>query len=193
MTEYLNQNPSECSESAITPEIWEAAINYYHQHRKELIQAASFARENAVSYRGFKVGACVLGYNPKLPAGEYLVYQAYNHTPAPNLNRKGKDKRCAERNALEVAVDDGCSTIPAMATVSKFVDTGDPSKAHDCLHPCKDCRDLFRELLQKGVLKRESMFCSANDSENGEEGRPTWRIEEKTIGDSLDLYHDDVE
>lgn len=93
---------------------------------------------------------------------------------------------------MEKAIKDGCRFVPAMVTVSNFVDTGDPSKSHDALHPCRDCRDWLRELVGQGILSRESMFCSANDAANGEGGKPSWRIEEMTVGQLLDLYHDDL-
>lgn len=193
MADYLGPNPSEQEEFTVTPEMMEAALKYYREHHKYLEEAAATAREDAVSHRGCKVGCCLMAIHPQgAKQGEYAIYTGYNVTPEPNLNRRGKDKRCAERNVLERAIGDGCKFVPALVTVSNFVDTGDPSKAHDCLHPCKDCRDLLRELVDKGVLSRESMFCSANDAANGQDGKLTWRIEEMTVGQLLDLYHDDL-
>ncbi len=193
MADYLQSHHSEQEGFKVTPEIMNSALEYYRANHKYIMEAALREREEAVSHRGCKVGSCVIAINPKFFKRDYAIYTDHNVTPAPNLNRRGKDKRCAERNALERATDDGCEFFPAMATVSNFVDTGDPSKGHDVLHPCKDCRDLWREFLAKGFLSRESIFCSGNDVDNGEDGKTLWRIEEMAVGELLDLYHDDLE
>jgi cytidine deaminase len=193
MADYLGPNPAEQREFKVTPEMVETALQYYRDHRKYLMEAAATAMKDAISHRNCNVGCCLMAIHPQVAKqGEYAIYTDHNVTPAPNLHRRGKDKRCAERNNLERAIDDGCRFIPAMVTVSNFVDTGDPSKAHDVLHPCKDCRDLLRELVSQGILSRESMFCSANDVTNGEGGKPSWRIEEMTVGKLLDMYQDDL-
>ncbi|MFA6301160.1 MAG: cytidine deaminase [Candidatus Paceibacterota bacterium] len=167
----------------ITPEKWQEAMNFYHQRKNELIGAAALNRDNAFSYRGFKVGCAVAGMGPKAKDEEYIVWQAGNFKLQPG-HVEGKEKRCAERNALDSAQTE-LKTVFAIATVSKESSTSDPTKAHDVLHPCKDCRQMFRELLKKGFLKDDTIILSANDAQE------KIITEETTLKKLLELYNDD--
>ena len=140
---------NELRDFTVTPEQWAAALRYYQEHKNELIQAAAVFREKAVSHREppFLVGAAAMVIEPNLPAGEYAIYEGYNFTPAPGT-RQGREKRCAERNALEAA-EMHAKLIVSITTISKEIHTGDPTQAHDALHPCKECRLMFRS-FKKG-------------------------------------------
>lgn len=173
----------EIEKHQVTPEQWAKALQYYQAHKMDLVQAAAFSARQAVSHRQppFRVGCAVMTIEPSLPDGEYAIYQAYNFTPAPT-KPKGRDKRCAERNAL----DNVFGTVVALTTVSKEISTGDATKAHDTLHPCEDCRGLLRELLQKGNLREDTIVCNANHAND-----PVV-MEERTVKQLLDLYADDA-
>ena len=123
----------------------------------ELLKAARLVWEKGVSYRGFKVGCAVLAWHPK---EGWLVYTAHNFKPVPREER-GEDKRCAERNALGAAQNDGCEKIVAIVTVSDQRSTSDDSDTpHGVLHACKDCRDLFKELP---IIDGDTILYNAND------------------------------
>jgi cytidine deaminase len=192
MKEFIEQRPTraEIESFEITPERWQVALAYYKEHRDDLIKAAAFSRRHGFSHRTppFKVGAAALAIEPGLEEGEYIVYQAYNFKPFPG-EVKGNDKRCAERNALDFARS-SAKVVAALVTVSNEVSTGDPTKAHDALHPCQECRGMLRKLLTEGLLREDTVVCNANDSEI-KDGKGL-KIEERTLKELLDLYHDDV-
>ena len=165
----------------ITQEKWQEALFFASEHINDLIMAAKINRDNAFSYREFKVGCAVAGIGSD---GEYVVYQGYNFKPQPG-HVEGGEKRCAERNVLDEAQSD-TKAVFAIVTVSKEIDTGDPTKAHDALHPCRDCRTMFRELLKSGFLKEDTIILNANDS--GEK----IITEKRTLKELLDLYSDDI-
>ncbi|MBI5220498.1 MAG: hypothetical protein HY978_01515 [Candidatus Liptonbacteria bacterium] len=175
----------ELAEFVVAPEQWQDALRYYHEHRSELIQAAAWSRRNAVSHRDppFKVGCAAMGIEPDQAEGEYGVYQAYNFKPAPGETRD-EDKRCAERNVLDAARR-WAKVIVAIATISREISTGDPTKARRALHPCQDCRNVLRALLQEGFIRADTIICNAND------GGPEVLSEERTLQELLELYQDD--
>ena len=179
------------SELTITPEKWKEFLDYYRTHRDALISEAALARDNGVSHRNFKVGCALISVEPGLKEGEYAVYSAHNFTPTP-ANRTGWEKRCAERNAVEAAIEKGAFFIPAMVSVSRETSTGDETtKAHDVLHPCLNCREMLRELMKTGVLRDESIICNVNDAEKPEKNTP-YVVEEKTLKQLLEMYKDDA-
>jgi cytidine deaminase len=169
----------------ITPEQWQEALRFYHERKNDLITAAAFNRENAYSWRNFKVGCAVAGMGPRTPDGEYVVWQGYNVKPAPGPT-EGEDKRCAERNELDAAQTE-LKAVFAITTVSKEADTGgEEMKSHGVLHPCKECRLMFRDLLKKGFLKDDTMLLSVNDADP-----KNLKAQEMTMKELLELYKDD--
>lgn len=178
----------------ISPEEIAEALEFYRQNRDALIRSAALCRDKAHSYREipFKVGCALLAVCPDLPKGEYNVFQAYNFTPSKK-DRKGWEKRCAERNAVHAAIERNTKFIAALVTVSKESDTGDGNKSeNDVLHLCRECRDMVRELHEKGILRDESMICNVNDA-NDSNARRSLVIEERTTKEYLELYKDDEE
>lgn len=153
----------------LTAEQWRAALAQFQQGKMDLIRTAALARDRGISHRNppFKVGCAVMGIEPNLDEGDYAVYYSSNFKPTPGEVR-GNDKRCAERNALDGARGQA-KLIVALVTVSKEVSTGDPTKAHDALHPCED-----------------TIICNANDATE------EIKTEERNLGDLLRLYADDL-
>lgn len=168
----------------VTQEHWDTALALYRRDRQWMIEAAAKSRDKATSYRGFKVGASAMGIEPNLSPNEPVLYYSGNFKYSPG-EVKGEDKRCAERNVLDAAKG-RAKVIVALVAVSKETHTGDPIKAHDILHPCKDCRDMFRKHLAEGFMREDSIICNVNDA--GKE----IKIEERTLKDLLDLYSDDT-
>ncbi|MCX6762185.1 MAG: hypothetical protein NT093_00170 [Candidatus Moranbacteria bacterium] len=178
----------------ISPEEISEALEFYRQNRDALIRSAALCRDTAYSYREipFKVGCALLVVSPDSPQGEYNVFQAHNFTPSKK-DRKGWEKRCAERNAVHAAIERNTKFIVAIVTVSKESDTGDGNKSeNNVLHLCRECRDMLRELLKKGVLREESIICNVNDA-NDSNARRSLVIEERTAKEYLELYKDDEE
>lgn len=148
-------------------------------------------RDNAVSYRNppFKVGCAVMAIKPGLKEGRYEVYSGYNFKPA-RKKETGSAKKCAERNAVDSALRDGSSLIVAIVIVSKETDAGNGNKVDSVLHSCQECRNMFRELMETGILRGESIMCNVNDAKKPGEDTPI--IKERTLKQLLELYKDDV-
>src|SRR3989344_3310908 len=73
----------------ISPEDKARFIQDYKNNKKaDLITAAAFARDNAVSYRNFKVGAAIMSKEPNQASGEYSIYSGHNYKPEKNLRKK---------------------------------------------------------------------------------------------------------
>lgn len=190
--EQYDRRPTakELHDFVVTLETWNEARKNYQEDRDYFIKGAALLRETAVSHRPipFKVGCLVLAIEPSVPGGKpsgAYVYQASNFKPYPG-ERRGEDKRCAERNALDYARQ-YAKVVVAITTISKEVSTGDPTKAHDALHPCGDCRDMLRKLLREGFLRDDTIITNANDS------KEKIVFEERNLKELLDLYSDDEE
>jgi len=188
--EFIEMPPTraEAEMFEVTPAMWSDAVEFYRDHRNELIAAAAQARDKAVSYREvpFKVGAAVLAIEAGQEAGDYVVYQAANFKPEPKPV-SGREKRCAERNVLDAA-QTHATVVAALVTVSTELSTGDATKAHDALHPCRDCRDMLRQLLAEGFVRDDTVVCNANDAD-----KKKTCYEERKLGDLLTLYEDDLQ
>jgi len=170
------------NEMIVNRKQWLEALWYFESHINELIKAAAFSRDNAVSHRQppFKVGCAVMSIEPGLEEGEYAIYQSYNFKPEP-APVAGIEKRCAERSGLDVARQKA-KVIVGLATISKELSTGDPTRACDALHPCQECLTMLRNLLEEGFLREDSIICNANDS------KAEIVIEKRTLKELLDLY-----
>lgn len=178
------QYPIPDIEKPVSQEEMNTHLAYYREHRDQLIQAAIITSKNGLSHRKipFQVGCSLLTAGKDSKPDEYPVYFAYNFKPAPG-EVKGWDKRCAERNAIQSALEHKTAAIIAIVTASTETSTGDPTKAHDALHPCEECQKLFKELLQNGVLRKDSIVCNANYSDPS-----NIKIEENTVEKLLELY-----
>ena|GEM_PF-2370914 len=176
----------EIEDFIITPESWQNALRYYHEHRSELIADAAEQLKNAVSHRSppFQVGSVAVSIGPDLEMNpEYKKWKGYNLKLKPG-EVKGAQKKCAERNALEEA-EFYSKAVFALVTVSKESTTGDSAKGQGVLHPCMDCRVMFRDLLKQGFLKEDTIILNVNNSKD-----PVV-TEERTLKELLELYNDD--
>ncbi|MDP1884619.1 MAG: hypothetical protein Q8L10_04595 [Candidatus Moranbacteria bacterium] len=164
-------------------------LEYYRECRKSMIVGAAMNRDHAVSWRPeqFKVGCTALTLDADLPDDQPAIHPGANYKPT-----KESKTRCAEKHAVEGAILYNTKLIIAITIVSKESTTGDPSKSCGALHPCLECRRMYRDLLKKGILREDSIICSANDSELDEEGMPSV-IQEMSVKELLDLYKDDPE
>lgn len=157
---------------------------YREEYREKLIKMAAQARHKAVSYREkpFRVGSAILTVDNTRE--QYAMYASHNWTPSQGT-RTGGAKRCAERNAADSALlENNSAFIVAITTLSSEKSTGDHSEAHDVLHPCQECRTLMRQMIAQGHLSEQSVLCSVNDLKE-------MVIDEKSVGEILDLYKDD--
>ena len=177
---------NELENFVVTEEMWVNALNYFHEHRSELINKAMEIRDFAISHRNppFQVGSVVMGIEPKASGNQYSIDSAYNFTLKPGSIEPnlGKDKRCAERGALEIALEYS-RKIVAVVSVSREFDTGDGNESPHALHPCEECRKMFSDLKKKGIMQDDTIVCSVNDSD-----RDNLKVEELPLGSLLDLY-----
>ncbi len=162
--------------------------NYREFFKQDLITAAAQERDWAFSYRGFHVGASVMTM-PGDGKRDYSIFTGHNFKDKEKPSFKGSQKKCGERAAVGKAIDNDAELIVAMVTVSKESSTGDAHE-HDALHPCADCRAMLRALLDKGILRGDSIMCNVNDSKTDKDGK--WVEEERTVDQLLALYEDEV-
>ena len=172
-------------------------LKEYGRYRDALVKAAQIVRDKAVSYRNFKVGCAVMSWSRGL-GDNYLIRTAGNFKPAPR-KEIGREKRCAERNALEAALTDAPEVIVAITTASHELTTEVGATEHDALHPCRDCRDLLRELMGQGVVRDETIVHSVYDSKQTTTVANPLQIkrafilseDELTVKELLERYADD--
>ena len=154
----------------------------YLQHKQQLIESATQARDKGISYREikFQVGCSILGNRAGEDGG--LIVNGFNYTPTkkPHANA---EKRCAERNAVQRGLEKGITKIDALVTVSCESSTNNNPDEKMALHPCRDCRDLLRQLKDDGVMTDDTIICSINDKHE--------IIEERTLSQLLELYDND--
>lgn len=169
-------------------------LEYYRECKRAMIIGATMNRDYAVSYRAkpFKVGATALTLDADLPDDQPAIHPGANYTPVKG-DYKGSEKRCAERHVVEGAIAYNTKLIIAIVIVSNESDKGDDENIpSDVLHPCLECRKMYRDLLKKGILREDSIICIANDSKLDENGMPSI-IQEMTARELLELYKDDPE
>lgn len=152
-----------------------------------MIEAAAKSRDRGVSHRNppFQVGCAIMGIEPNHPPNDPVLYYSSNFKPFPG-ETSGEEKRCAERNALD-STRGQAKVIVALVTVSRETNTGDTTEIRDTLHPCQDCRNMFRKLLAEGFMREDTIICNINDSA-GE-----LKIEERTLKDLLTSYAGDID
>lgn len=178
--------PKDLEKFKVSPEVWERAKKYFEEDLDIFIKAAQVERSRGVSHRNppFLVGTIAVGIEPNQPEGHFGIYQASNFTPTPGT-RTGNEKMCAESNALNAGLG-WAKVIAGIVTVSKETHTGDPTKSHDVLHPCLECRKKLRKLLADGYVREDSIMYSVNDAD------PNNIIKRrKILKKILDLYQDD--
>lgn len=151
--------------------------------RTMVLEAQKDRTEIAKNHRGFLVGCAVAavvqeGYGME----EAKIFSAGNYTPE-SKKKNSEAKWCAERIAINLALAEKGTFIPAIVTVSDRVDTGEGGQVHDVLHPCPECRNLLRHLIEEGIMDEETKVCNVNDS------NPDKLImEEHTLKELLEKY-----
>lgn len=164
-------------------------LEYYRECKRAMIIGATMNRDYAVSWRPepFQVGCTALTLDADLPDDQPAIHPGANYKPT-----KESKTRCAEKHAIEGAILYNTKLIIAIVIVSKETTTGDPSQSCGALHPCLECRKMYRDLLKKGILREDSIICIANDSKLDENGMPSI-IQEMTVKELLELFKDDPE
>jgi len=168
----------------------EQHLQYFRAHRREFIEKAREAWKLAKSYRGFHVGCSLMAADLE---GKNFIYDLYNGANWTPEEKKppatGANKRCAERVAVQAALDGNVKLIPAIITFSKETDISRLRETHvedtedDVLHPCLDCRQMMRALLVLGILRENTILCNIN-IKNGKNEKD-WKINEMTVKDLL--------
>jgi hypothetical protein len=119
----------------------------------------------AVSYRALRVGSSLLADNPRV-AGGYETRSGHNFKPWEHKEH-GWDKLCAENNAMSDAIVNGAEYIPGIVVVSHHKKIGeqpeDFTHGEKVLHSCKNCRQLFRELIWQGIMSQETIIRFVDD------------------------------
>ena len=179
--------PAELENFVVTSEYWNRAVELYREDMggiRWMMAEAAKSRDKATSYRGFLVGASAMGIEPNFSPDEPVLYHSGNFKYSPGEVR-GEDKRCAERNVLDAARGQA-KVIVAVVIVSKETNTGDELGPHDVLHPCRDCREMFRKYLAEGFMREDTILCNVNDA------NPEIKMEERTLKELLALYESDT-
>jgi cytidine deaminase len=118
-----------------------------------------------VSYWNFKVGSAVVAEMGK-ESKKYKTWSAHNFKPWVNPENAW-DKRCAEPNCCSDAIVHGADYIPGLVVVSnnKIISEKPEDQKHqsDFLHSCKNCRQIFRELIDQGIMSDETIIRFVND------------------------------
>lgn len=169
----------------VSPESFQKGLAEYERRKDELIEIAARARDDAFSYRGFKVGASLLSMDMTQPEGEFRTYSGHNYKPQ-DIEEHGLAKRCAEKQAFEKALAQKTKMILAIVSVSDKIATKEGVHNHDALHPCEECRKMMRQMLRENLLSEQSIVCNVNDTKTGEDGK--WLREERTVRQVLDIY-----
>jgi len=120
----------------------QADFQYFLRSLLTLREGALAAREQAISYRDFKVGCAVLARNPEAPEEErYYVFLGANM-------KVTKESRpiCAEQVAVQAARCAGYTDIIGIVVVGAPQPQEDPDSGVDflALDPCVECATTFR-------------------------------------------------
>ena len=117
----------------------------------ELVRdARNAARNDAHSYRGFRVGAAAFAYNPR--TGEVGKNSSGNVKTG-----RGKPKHCAEANVLQTVKKSGLTIVGGLVvagttSIQEIQEvTGFETRT---LHPCTECRDL---LCHHPLIKEDTL------------------------------------
>ena len=156
----------------IDPVEFKRALDFLDSTPEAPIVLAAMARDQgAFSYRDFLVGAAVCtevgpenAYLTKFPNDAYQTHYAGNFKGVPGPKRPSIDE-CAERKAIIKALMENPKFIFAIYTVSKEmgVDSNEIAQ-HDILHPCAECREMFRKLLKEGIMSPATRMVNVKDN-----------------------------
>jgi cytidine deaminase len=149
----------------ISPEQKDRAHKEFKRRRNELILKALENHIEAASYRGLGVGASLIASNPNTENG-FDIEGAHNFKPRRHTQHQW-DKLCAENNVMSTAILDGADYIPGIVVVSHHKILGneveDKNHSEKTLHCCQNCRNLFRELIEQGIMSDGTEIIFVND------------------------------
>ncbi len=158
-------NPYRREKHEVLPEIKEKALAEYKKKKNSLIIAAIKKHIEAVSSRAIRVGSAVLAYNSRMKDG-YDVRADHNFKPWKHHQQQW-DKLCAENNACSMAIVNGADYISAIVVTSHHKEVGketeDATHSDKALHSCLNCRNLYRELIEQGIMSDETVVLFVDD------------------------------
>ncbi len=160
----------EIPKNRIDPVEFKETLDFLDRTPESPILLAAMARDHgAFSWRDFLVGCAVCSV---VDTGDAVgsdkdrirINFDGNSKKAPGPKNPETDK-CAERKAIEKALRQNPKFIAAIFTVSKEtgVDSSEIAR-HDVLHPCAECRELFRRLLQEGIMSPATRMVNVKDN-----------------------------
>jgi cytidine deaminase len=169
-----------------TAQVYEIAAKPYDQLPRLAVQALAAARKEAISYRGFFVGAAAYASDPE-NMRTALLFGA-NYKPF-----EGAPKRCAEMEVLEKAHRRDFKKIRAIAIAGPIQADTVSGVQSETLHPCFECRQALRE---HPLIYPDTMVLTVDEDGATYETydmRELYRIHGENFFDGrTDLYGDDV-
>jgi hypothetical protein len=135
-------------------------------------KARQAALNQAVSYRGFWVGAAAYAYDTSPESPRIGIYTAGNFKAAlgeaydPACDVKDIPKNCAEMNILLTAEEDGFTRVGLLAVAAttnrkKIAEVTDV--ASRTLHPCRECGDV---LQGSSLIDRRTVILTIGSGED---------------------------
>jgi cytidine deaminase len=165
----------------------EVALKSVEAYQPALIVAAASARGRGVSWRPqpFRIGCAILALNKDLDLSELQMFTGANYKPNQGEQHEWPERKCSEMVAIEEALKAGVKFIPAIVTVSSEKSTLEfGTEMHDVVHPCKRCRDFFKELIKRGIMSPKTKLVSIRDNGIGK----VEQKEERGLNELLELY-----
>lgn len=172
----------------LSPEAIEASLKWLDYYRQSLVSTAASARNRGVSWRPkpFKIGCSLLAVSGNPDLAEPQLYTSANYKPQGG-EWDWPERRCGEMSTVYQALKDQCKFIPAIVTVTNERSTGESgTENHDIVHPCVKCREMFKDLMQTGVISPKTRIYNVRDDGSGK----VLKDKEMTIGELLQKYED---
>lgn len=176
------------------PKEWKQ--EFEHELPMYLKMAIHHAERGAQSYRHFNVGCVVLARNesddPAVRAvGNFLVPVGANIKERPG-QQVGEDKLCAERTALNQTIVEGSTPVVGLVIASNELQPDEMSGVcSPTLHPCEECRKMFKQLMEIGMLRPDTQIVSVKykvEIKNDARHCSQEAIERHTLKQLLELH-----
>lgn len=126
-----------------------------------LIRAAEDAREHALSYRNFRVGAAAFAaFSGGVRPWSYRLIHGANAKPTGNNDINVHAEHTLMTTTIESAQPDELATIPIMMIMGDLQPDQQTGLETPTLHPCGVCRDAFTE--DDSPITQETLIVTAN-------------------------------
>ncbi len=131
---------------------WAEHLAALKEHRVELVRRAKEAQQDAINWRGFKVGAAVLAYStfrdslPEFDAEHDKRYRFYTGANLMPMEGDKDAKICAEPVAVMSAIRAKFDLIVAICIVAVPQIDDTTKLPATTLHPCRGCRIILKAL-----------------------------------------------